>query len=108
MSAVSSCRSRSSFTCSLHEGGTAHLLISRPCFRFATEPASLAQAPWQVQSPETFERQRFAAMMQHASRMVSPLLVSAWFTLKSHAITKEGANRRPVHCPIMLLFMLRR
>jgi hypothetical protein len=38
MPAVSSCRSPSSFTCSPHKGGTVHLLLSRPCSGFATEP----------------------------------------------------------------------
>ena len=38
MSAVSSCRSRSGFTCSPHKGSTVHLLLSRPCSGFATEP----------------------------------------------------------------------
>ena len=39
--------------------------------------------------------------------MVSPLLVNGWFTLKPHEITKDGANSRLVHCPTILLFMLR-
>jgi hypothetical protein len=38
MPAVSSYRSRSSLTCSPHEGGMMHLLLSRPCSGFATEP----------------------------------------------------------------------
>ena len=38
MPVISSCRSRSSFTCSPHEGGPMHLLLSRPWFGIATEP----------------------------------------------------------------------
>ena len=33
--------SPSSFTCSPHEGGTMHLLFSRPCSEVATEPQNL-------------------------------------------------------------------
>ena len=40
--------------------------------------------------------------------MVSPLLVNGWFTLKPRQITLQGAISRLIHCPIMLLFMLRR
>jgi transposase, IS6 family len=47
MPAGSSCRSRSSFTCSPHKGGTIHLLLSRPCSGFATEP--LASYPRAIQ-----------------------------------------------------------
>ena len=39
MPVSSYCRSPSSFTCLPHEGGTEHLLLSRPCAGFATEPA---------------------------------------------------------------------
>ena len=39
MPAMSSCRLPRSFTCSPHECGTGHLLLSRPCSGFATEPA---------------------------------------------------------------------
>jgi hypothetical protein len=42
MPAVSSCRSPSSFTCLPHEGGTIHLLRSRPYAGFATEPKGQA------------------------------------------------------------------
>jgi hypothetical protein len=38
MPAGSSCRSLISFTFSPHEGGTVHMLLSRPCSGFATEP----------------------------------------------------------------------
>ena len=42
MPAGSNCRSPNSFTCSPHEGGTMHLLLSRPYSGFATEPAETA------------------------------------------------------------------
>ena len=38
MPAGSSCRSRSSFTCSPRKGSTMHLPLSRSCSGFATEP----------------------------------------------------------------------
>jgi hypothetical protein len=39
MPAVSSCRSPNSLTCSPRERVTKLLLLSHPCFGFATEPA---------------------------------------------------------------------
>jgi hypothetical protein len=37
-------RSPSSFTCSPHEGGTMHLLFSRPCSEVATEPSRFGRS----------------------------------------------------------------
>jgi hypothetical protein len=43
MPAGSSCRLLSSFTCSPHEGGKMHLLLSHSRCRVATEPSSASR-----------------------------------------------------------------
>jgi hypothetical protein len=73
MPAVSSCRSPSSFTCLPHEGGTTHLLLSRPYSGFATDPFNLTNGETMIRDEEGIEASSIQAAVIPAMEAVEEL-----------------------------------